>query len=104
MVEQITSLSGVSYQNTWLTIGSFDGVHIGHQQLINQLVAQAHQANNQAAVLTFHPHPALVLRGRKDAFYLSTPAEKADLLGQLGIDIVITHPFTIKVSHLSAHE
>jgi riboflavin kinase/FMN adenylyltransferase len=104
MVHQYTSLDGVNIGNTWLTIGSFDGVHIGHQQLIGELINNAHQAGGKSVVLTFHPHPAVILRGRTGAFYLTPPPEKTKLLDELGADIVITHPFTYELSQSSARE
>ena len=104
MVQHYTSLTSVNIQNTWLTIGSFDGVHIGHQELITRLTSFAHKENAKSVVLTFHPHPSAILRGRKDAFYLTTPSEKATLLGQLGIDIIITHPFTYELSQSTARD
>ena len=85
-----------------LTLGSFDGVHLGHQSLVRNLVAAAHARNLDAAVVTFHPHPLLVLRGPRAAFYLTTPDEKAALLGALGVDILVTHPFTLEVSQITA--
>jgi riboflavin kinase/FMN adenylyltransferase len=104
MVHHYTSLDGVNIRNTWLTIGSFDGVHIGHQQLIGELINNAHQAGGKSVVLTFHPHPAVILRGRTGAFYLTPPPEKTKLLDELGADIVITHPFTYELSQSSARE
>jgi riboflavin kinase/FMN adenylyltransferase len=104
MVQHLTSLDGVNIRNTWLTIGSFDGIHIGHQQLIRELNDDAHQSGAKSAVLTFHPHPAVILRGRTGAFYLTTPSEKTELLDELGTDIVITHPFTYELSQSSARE
>jgi riboflavin kinase/FMN adenylyltransferase len=55
-------------------------------------------------VLTFYPHPSEVLKKRQDSFYLTTPEERAALLGQLGVDVVITHPFNLDVAALSARE
>jgi len=104
MVKHLTTLTGVNIQNTWLTIGSFDGVHIGHQQLIHELNQCAHHSRAKSVVLTFHPHPTAVLRGRTDAFYLTTPSEKAKLLEELGTDIIITHPFTFELSQSTARE
>jgi len=104
MVQHFTTLDDVKIQNTWLTIGSFDGVHLGHQTLIRELNASAHLAGAKSIVLTFHPHPAVVLRGRMGAFYLTTLAEKVDLLDKLGVDIVITHPFTQEISQSTARE
>lgn len=104
MVQHYTSLDGVNIQNTWLTIGSFDGVHLGHQQLIRELNSRAHQAGARSIVLTFHPHPAVILRGRTGAFYLTTPSEKVELLDELGIDIVVTQPFTYEISQSTARD
>jgi riboflavin kinase/FMN adenylyltransferase len=104
MVQHYTSLDGVKLQNTWLTIGSFDGVHLGHQQLIHELRDNAQQNGGQSVVLTFHPHPAVVLRGKLGAFYLSTLDEKINILDQLGVDIVVIHPFTREISQSTARE
>jgi riboflavin kinase/FMN adenylyltransferase len=104
MVQHYTSLTGVNINNTWLTIGSFDGVHIGHQQLICELNHRAHQAGAKSVVLSFHPHPTTILRGRTDAFYLTTPSEKVKLLDELGTDVVITHPYTFEISQSTARE
>jgi riboflavin kinase/FMN adenylyltransferase len=85
-----------------VTIGAFDGVHRGHQHLVRQLVAQARRSECIPVVLTFYPLPKLVLEGFRPGFYLSTPDEKAELLGQLGVELVVTHPFDEKVRHLRA--
>jgi riboflavin kinase/FMN adenylyltransferase len=104
MVQHFTSLNSVNISNTWLTIGSFDGIHIGHQQLIRELNESAHEVGGRSVVLTFHPHPAAVLRGRTGAFYLTPPQEKVELLDQLDVDIVITYPFTYELSQSTARE
>jgi riboflavin kinase/FMN adenylyltransferase len=85
-----------------LTVGSFDGVHLGHQTLIRRLALAAHERAYHAAAVTFYPHPGLVLRGYKPSFYLSTPDDKANLLASLGADIVVTHPFNRDVANLTA--
>lgn len=99
----VTSLNDVQLNGTWLTIGVFDGVHRGHQAILRQLVEGAHAAGSPAAVLTFARHPAEVL-GHRDLKCLTTPEERADLLGQLGVDAVISHPFDEHVAALSAVE
>jgi len=104
MVQHYFSLEGVYLQHTWLTIGSFDGVHLGHQQLIRELNRCAHAAQAKSVVLTFHPHPSVILRNRRDAFYLTTSSEKLILLDELGTDFVIIHPFTYEISQSSARE
>jgi riboflavin kinase/FMN adenylyltransferase len=97
-------LEAVQLQDVWLTIGSFDGVHLGHQAIINKITDGAHSEGVPAVVVTFHPHPAAVLRGRHGRYYLTTPEERAALLGEAGVDVVITHPFNLEISNLSAHD
>ncbi len=96
------SLEDVSYENVWLTIGSFDGVHRGHQAIIQKLVAGASQAGVPAVVLTFHPHPALILRDRHIPYYLTTPEERLALLDGYGVDVGIIHPFSKDVAESPA--
>lgn len=60
------SLGDIRLDNTCLTIGVFDGVHRGHQEILRQLVAAAHAVGGFAVVLTFFPHPAVVLGGKPD--------------------------------------
>ena len=99
-----STLEAASLQNTWLTIGTFDGVHRGHQAILNQLVSNAHALGCPAAVLTFHPRPATVLQGLSGPFYLSTPQERAEQMGKLGVDTVFTLPFTHETAATSAED
>lgn len=93
-MSHIQNLSNAHLKNaSVVTIGVFDGVHRGHQHLIRQLVAEAHAVNQLAVVLTFYPHPDVVLRGLEERYYLTTPDERAEHLLRLGVDHVITHPF-----------
>ncbi len=87
-----------------LTIGSFDGVHLGHQSLIKSLVEAAHAQNYRAAAVTFFPHPSIVLRGPRPGFYLTSPDEKAEQFDRLGVDTFLTHPFSLEVSQLTAQQ
>ncbi|GAB4581171.1 MAG: bifunctional riboflavin kinase/FAD synthetase [Anaerolineales bacterium] len=103
-MQHFGSLSSLSVQNAWLTMGTFDGVHRGHQAIIRQLVAGAHAENAPAVVITFDPHPVAVLRPEKTPRTLTPPDVRAALLGALGVDIVITHPFTHEVAALSARD
>jgi len=103
-MDHFCSLEGLNVDNVWLTIGSFDGVHRGHQAIISRLVTRAHAERSRAVVLTFHPHPTLVLRNQSSHFYLTSPDERANLMSKLGVDIVITHPFNQEVARLSARE
>jgi riboflavin kinase/FMN adenylyltransferase len=97
------SLDELHLQNSWLTIGVFDGVHRGHQKVIRRLMEGAHANGAQAVVVTFWPHPAFVLGGG-EVKSLATPDERADLLGSFGVDVVLTHPFDLDVAHQSALE
>jgi riboflavin kinase/FMN adenylyltransferase len=87
-----------------VTVGFFDGVHRGHQQIIGRAVDRAHQAGQPAAVLTFDPHPAEVIRPGSHPPLLTTPQFKAELLGRLGVDAVCVQPFTPEFSRVPPEE
>ncbi|HKJ37898.1 MAG TPA: bifunctional riboflavin kinase/FAD synthetase [Anaerolineales bacterium] len=95
------SLEEINLESSWLAVGVFDGVHRGHQQIINRLVAGAHENGMLAVLLTFDPHPAKVF-GRGDIKLLTLPGERARLLGNLGVDAVITHPFDMDLANVTA--
>jgi riboflavin kinase/FMN adenylyltransferase len=97
------SLETATFQNSWLTIGVFDGVHRGHREIIQKLVSDAHAHHAPAIVLTFHPHPAAVLTGR-EIRCLTTPDERANQFAALGVDVVITQRFTPDLSTATALE
>ena len=103
MMRHYHSLEEVSTQNAWLTVGVFDGVHRGHQRIIQKLVRDAHAQAEPAVVLTFFPHPATVLSGH-EIKCLTTPDERADHLINLGVDHVITQRFTRDLSTATAYE
>jgi riboflavin kinase / FMN adenylyltransferase len=89
-------------QPSIVTIGVFDGVHVGHQHLIRQLVEQAHSSGLLAVVMTFFPHPDVVLRGLQGRYYLTTPDQKAEQLMKLGVDYVVTQPFNDELRQMRA--
>ncbi len=97
------SLKQVSLENCCLTIGVFDGVHRGHQQIIKKLTAGAHEQGVPAVVLTFEPHPAKLF-GRGEIKLLTLPDERAELLGSFGVDVVITHAFDQNVANTTAFD
>lgn len=97
------SLEEVTLQNSWLTVGVFDGVHRGHQQIIKKLTAGAHEQGVPAVVLTFQPHPAKLF-GRSGIRLLTLPDERAELLASFGVDVVITHPFNQDVANTTAFD
>lgn len=100
---RVTHLSEVDHkQPTYVAIGSFDGVHRGHQALLQAMVARAREAGMRTAALTFFPHPRRVLHTLPPRFYLTTLDERVRLLAAQGIDLVITHPFDDEVRHIRA--
>lgn len=99
-MQHYRSLEDISLQKSWLTIGVFDGVHRGHQEILAKLTAGAHENGAPAVVLTFWPHPGVVLGKRAHLKSLTTPEERADLLGALGVDVVVTQPFTPEFAEL----
>jgi riboflavin kinase / FMN adenylyltransferase len=89
---------------TLLTIGKFDGVHRAHQHLIATLVDGARERGAQSAVLTFDPHPDEVLHPERGIRYLTTVPERAALIAELGVDLMVALPFTAAVARWSAEE
>ncbi len=85
----------------WLTIGNFDGVHLGHQVLLADLIRLARQDNTRSVLLSFSPNPKVFFSGEK-GFYLSTPGEKTALLSRLGIDDVLIIAFERKLANMAA--
>ena len=98
----IYSLNDLSLERTCLTIGVFDGIHRGHQEIIQALVREAKEKSASSLVVSFYPHPAAVLGKRTDVKYLTLPEEKAEILAEMGVDILLTHPFDQEVTNLSA--
>ena len=103
-MRQYHSLDDLRQQDTWLTIGIFDGVHRGHQEILRPLVSGARAAGASAVVLTFFPHPAVVLGGKLNFKCLTTPDERAALLGSYGVDKVITQTFDRLLADQTAGE
>ncbi|WP_072988964.1 bifunctional riboflavin kinase/FAD synthetase [Pseudozobellia thermophila] len=89
---------------TAITIGTFDGVHIGHRQILERLIKNAATLGLKSTVLTFFPHPRMVLQKDTDIKLLNTIDEKTQILKDLGLDQLIIHPFTKEFSRLTATE
>ena len=87
-----------------LTIGVFDGVHLGHQELINRAVTMGHDRGLPSVLLTFDPHPSEVVRPGSHPAQLTTLRRKAELVEQLGIDVFCVLPFTPELSKVPADE
>lgn len=93
-----------SDQHTVVTIGTFDGVHVGHQKIIERLVNTARAGNLESAILTFFPHPRMVLQKDANIKLINTIKERKEILEKTGVDHLIIHPFTQQFSRLTAKE
>lgn len=90
-------------KNPVVTIGTFDGVHIGHQKIIQQLILEAKKIDGESVLITFHPHPRLVLfPDNHNLQLLQTQAEKLQTLAENGLENVIILPFSKEFAQLSA--
>ncbi|MCW3072670.1 MAG: riboflavin kinase/FMN adenylyltransferase [Bacteroidetes bacterium] len=92
-------------KNPVVTTGTFDGVHLGHQKIISRLKEAAREENGETVLLTFYPHPRMVLfPDDNDLKLINTQQEKIGLLEQYGIDHLIIYPFTKEFSRLTSVE
>jgi riboflavin kinase/FMN adenylyltransferase len=89
---------------TVVTIGTFDGVHLGHRKIIKRLINSAENGHLQTALLTFYPHPRMVLQQSEDLKLINTIDERKLILEETGLEHLIVHPFTMDFSRLSARE
>src|SRR5471030_1881646 len=91
--------------NAIVTIGTFDGVHIGHRKIISKITELAKESGGESVILTFFPHPRMILHPEDhDLKLITTINEKAMLLEELGVDHLIITPFSRDFSNLSALE
>lgn len=91
------------FTNAVITIGTFDGVHTGHQKIIQQLKEEAKKINGETVIITFHPHPRKIV-GTKEIKLINTLSEKIELLANKEIDHLVIIPFTEAFSRQSAEE
>lgn len=89
---------------TCVTIGNFDGVHLGHQRLLEAVRKHADSIQGIALALTFHPHPYFVLRPESAPQLINSYEEKLELLGRYGADIVVEEPFSREFSNTSPEQ
>jgi riboflavin kinase/FMN adenylyltransferase len=100
--QDISSFS--SKEKTFVTIGTFDGVHFGHQKIIEKLVSEAKKAGKKSVLLTFFPHPRMVLQKDATIELINTIEERSKLLEKTGLDYLIIHPFSKDFSKTTALE
>ncbi|MGZ5191115.1 MAG: adenylyltransferase/cytidyltransferase family protein, partial [Flavisolibacter sp.] len=93
------------FKNAVLTIGTFDGIHLGHRQILSQLKMEAERIDGETVIITFHPHPRKVIDSAQPPIYLlNTIDEKIELLEGLNIDHLVIVPFDERFSQMSANE
>lgn len=93
-----------STKKTILTLGTFDGVHFGHKKILERITQNTEDGKYESLVLTFFPHPRMVLQEKSEIKLLNTIAEKTKLLEKTGIENLIIHPFDESFSRLTAEE
>jgi riboflavin kinase/FMN adenylyltransferase len=104
-VEIHTDFTRFKNKKTVVTIGTFDGVHIGHQAIISRLKEAAGQLNAESVILTFYPHPRMILHPEDHGLsLLTTPEEKAEKLQESGINHLMVYPFNEDFSRISAYD
>ena len=90
-------------KNAVVTIGTFDGVHLGHQEILKTLISEAEKCDGESVLLTFYPHPRMVLFPENGALQLlQTQTEKLDKLASIGLQTVVIYPFSKEFADLSA--
>lgn len=104
MEEHTSAMSYKSKKPCVVTIGTFDGVHVGHKAILERLVATAKKEDMDSVLLTFFPHPRMILQKDSNIKLINTISEKKELLKKTGLDHLIVHPFTAEFSRLSAVE
>ncbi|HTN44935.1 MAG TPA: bifunctional riboflavin kinase/FAD synthetase [Flavipsychrobacter sp.] len=92
------------FKNAVVTIGTFDGVHLGHQAILQTVIDKAIEMQGESIVITFHPHPRKLLFPHQELKMLTPLEDKISLLKNLGIDHIVVVPFTTEFSNLSAEQ
>lgn len=93
------------FREAVVTIGNFDGVHLGHQDIFDKVLREARRNQRKAVVITFEPHPKMVLHPERKPFYLITSLEeKISRISETGIDALLLIPFSLEFSHTTARE
>jgi riboflavin kinase / FMN adenylyltransferase len=94
-----------TFRNSVITIGTFDGVHLGHRQILSQLKTEAERIKGETVIITFHPHPRKIINSSKPPIHLiNTINEKIELLEALEIDHLVVIPFDERFSQISAQD
>lgn len=103
VIQDVTTCQ-CAYPNLVLTIGSFDGLHLGHQRILDTVIARARAAGGTAALMSLSPHPKAYFNPEEPAPLLTGPGEKEALLRDRGLDVYFILPFTRDVASMEAHQ
>ena len=93
-----------AFHNSVISIGTFDGVHSGHAEIIHSITAAAKRVNGESIIITFHPHPRHIISPESPVYYLTTLQEKIDMLQKYNVDIVVVVPFSREFSEIDASD
>ena len=99
-ISQLSLRASLTHRGSMLTVGAFDGIHIGHQSLIREMAGRAGDKGCLSGLVTFAPHPATVLRPQEPFYYLTSPDDKASLLEPLGLDLLVTLNFDLHLANM----
>ena len=91
-------------ESSVITVGNYDGIHLGHQDVLNHIVKIAKKESIPSCLITFDPNPAYILSNNSKPMNLQDIDSKLEMLEQIGIDKVLVIPFTLEFSHMSAEE
>tara|TARA_Y100000741_G_scaffold131297_1_gene98831 strand:- start:306 stop:1235 length:930 start_codon:yes stop_codon:yes gene_type:complete len=103
-VYNLNTKSNFNQQNLCITIGNFDGLHIGHQSVIHRLIQEAKKSNLQSTIMSFTPHPKLFFSQSTKLFNINTKHEKLNILKDMGINIYVDFEFDNELANLSAND
>ncbi len=103
-MQVIRGIEKLEAKNTFITIGNFDGVHLGHQKIFEYLKKKAKQNNSKSVVVTFHPHPIKVLFKEHPLKLITTTEDKLKLIEKCGIDVTVLIPFTLEFAQIEAED
>ncbi|MBW2475693.1 MAG: bifunctional riboflavin kinase/FAD synthetase [Deltaproteobacteria bacterium] len=103
IIRKLNSLN-LDPRRTVLTIGNFDGVHLGHREIFRRVVRKARETGTLSAVLTFEPHPLRLLAPERAPLRINTPEEKVRLLKASCIDLLVVLPFTLELADMPAED
>ncbi len=107
MIKVFRDIDNVEFnKNTILTVGTFDGIHIGHKEILDKLIYQAKEKNLRSCIITFHPHPQHIIRSnsKNNLKLITSIEERIYLFEKLGVDSILVIPFNKEFSQLSAKE